>query len=70
MLQYTSPVTVTIPIDGGVSVGILGLLFVFFLLAVLLLQIVGMVIHRWGTLLHLLAFTDIDPPCFKIKVRA
>ncbi|XP_076437341.1 uncharacterized protein LOC143276616 isoform X2 [Babylonia areolata] len=64
MFQYTVAVPVTIPIDGGVKVGILGLLFVIFLLAILLLQIMGMIVHRWGTLLHLLAFTNIECPCF------
>ena len=51
--------------QGGETVeeGILGLLFVLFLIAILLLQIVGMFFHRWGTLLHLLAFTEIEYPC-------
>ncbi|KAL8563825.1 hypothetical protein ACOMHN_061949 [Nucella lapillus] len=67
MFQYTVAVPVTLPIGEGLEVGILGLLFVIFLLAILLLQIFGMIVHRWGTLLHLLAFTDVDLPCFSKK---
>ncbi|XP_070174081.1 uncharacterized protein [Littorina saxatilis] len=69
MFQYTVPITVIIPLDGGVKVDILGLLFLIFLLAILMLQIVGMVIHRWGTLLHLLAFTDAPLPFCNSKKK-
>lgn len=70
MFQYTAPVVLKFRIGGqDVKVDILGLSFMIFLLAILFLQIIGMFFHRWGTLLHLLAFTDIELlPCCKKKM--
>lgn len=71
MFQLKRPIIINLPIGpGGANVeqDILGLSFVMFLLAILLLQIVGMIIHRWGTLLHLLAFTELKFPCATTKL--
>ncbi|XP_033731956.1 chitin synthase chs-2-like isoform X2 [Pecten maximus] len=72
MFQLRGPGLVTIPIpsiwgeEGGstdyLQVDVLGLSFVIFFMALLLIQFCGMVMHRWGTLLHLLAFTELAWP--------
>ncbi|XP_060583228.1 chitin synthase chs-1-like [Ruditapes philippinarum] len=45
-----------------IEVDLLGLLFIFFYLAILLLQFVGMIIHRWGTFQHLVSVTKLKSP--------
>nr|KAG5696125.1 hypothetical protein BaRGS_026484 [Batillaria attramentaria] len=68
MFQLKVPFTIDFTIDGNlIQMDILGMLFMIFLITILLLQLIGMFIHRWGTLLHLLAFTDIELPCLKKK---
>lgn len=71
MFQYSVNVKIGFSVAGNmVSIDILGMLFMVFLILILCLQILGMFAHRWGTLLHLLAFTDIDLPCTNKKVSA
>ncbi|XP_069120489.1 chitin synthase chs-2-like isoform X3 [Argopecten irradians] len=79
MFQLRGPGLVTIPIpsvwgdDGGgpdyLQVDILGLSFVIFFMVLLLIQFCGMVMHRWGTLLHLLAFTELTLPWSKTTLE-
>nr|KAG5692245.1 hypothetical protein BaRGS_011745 [Batillaria attramentaria] len=68
MFKLKVSFTIDFTIDGNpLQMDILGMLFLVFLITILLLQLIGMFIHRWGTLLHLLAFTDIELPCLKKK---
>lgn len=55
--------------DDVIKIDALGLMFIIFFVLILLLQFIGMVIHRWGTLMHLIAITEIPNPfkCGKIK---
>ncbi|XP_069120483.1 chitin synthase chs-2-like [Argopecten irradians] len=79
MFQLRGPGLVTIPIPsvwgddrGGpdyLQVDILGLSFVIFFMVLLLIQFCGMVMHRWGTLLHLLAFTELTLPWSKTTLE-
>ncbi|KAL4229437.1 chitin synthase I [Mactra antiquata] len=48
--------------DNILEVDLLGLLFIFFYLGILLLQFFGMLVHRWGTLLHLVSVTKLKNP--------
>ncbi|XP_053409096.1 uncharacterized protein LOC123560719 isoform X2 [Mercenaria mercenaria] len=48
--------------DNIIEVDVLGLLFIFFYLTILLLQFVGMIIHRWGTFQHLVSVTKLKNP--------
>ncbi|XP_053372898.1 uncharacterized protein LOC123560715 [Mercenaria mercenaria] len=48
--------------DNIIEVDVLGLLFIFFYLAILLLQFIGMIIHRWGTFQHLVSVTKLKNP--------
>ncbi|XP_012946079.1 uncharacterized protein LOC101864585, partial [Aplysia californica] len=62
MFQFTTAAKVTIPTghsSGAVEESALGLSFVGLLLILLLTQVIGMLIHRLGTLQHLLAITEI-----------
>lgn len=43
----------------------LGLLFIIFFVIILFIQFIGMLIHRWGTFMHLIALTEIPNPCKK-----
>lgn len=71
MFQLKVPITIKFTIAGNpVTMDILGMLFMIFLIIVLVLQIIGMFIHRWGTLLHLLAFTEVELPCFRRKMTS
>ena len=56
MFQEKKPVS--IPFLGQ-DVELLGLLFVFFFLIILLIQFGGMLVHRWGTLQHMISVTDV-----------
>ncbi|XP_045209891.2 chitin synthase chs-2-like [Mercenaria mercenaria] len=48
--------------DNIIEVDVLGLLFIFFYLAILLLQFIGMIIHRWGTFQHLVSAVKLKNP--------
>ncbi|VDI08202.1 chitin synthase [Mytilus galloprovincialis] len=48
--------------DDVIKIDALGLMFIIFFVLILLLQFIGMVIHRWGTLMHLIAITEIPNP--------
>lgn len=52
--------------DPLIKVDVLGLLFIVFFLIILLLQVVGMIIHRWGTFLHLVSVTELRNPFKKV----
>ena len=52
--------------DPLIVVDALGLLFIVFFLVILLLQFVGMIIHRWGTFLHLVSVTELRNPFKKV----
>lgn len=79
MFQFRSPTVVTfqLPIkDYGDENGIyemkiemLGLLFIIFFLVLLLIQFCGMIMHRWGTFIHLVAITELPNP-FRRKNNA
>ncbi|XP_052804939.1 uncharacterized protein LOC128234627 isoform X2 [Mya arenaria] len=43
----------------GLEVDILGLLFIIFYVLILLVQFIGMLLHRYGTILHLLSVTKM-----------
>ena len=49
------------------KVDVLGLLFIIFFLVILLLQFAGMIIHRWGTFLHLVSVTELRNPFKKVS---
>ena len=40
----------------------LGFIFIIFFVLVLTLQIIGMIMHRWATFLHLIAITELSSP--------
>ncbi|CAC5369431.1 CHS1 [Mytilus coruscus] len=48
--------------DSVIKIDALGLMFIIFFVLILLIQFIGMVIHRWGTLMHLIAITEIPNP--------
>lgn len=54
------------PIDG-LSVDALGLMFVFFYLLILIIQFAGMILHRWGTFLHLVSVTRLRNPFHVVR---
>ncbi|XP_062583724.1 chitin synthase chs-1-like [Saccostrea cucullata] len=78
MLQLRSPAMITFKLPKNndddedqnyeMKIEILGLLFIGFFLIILLVQFCGMVMHRWGTFLHLLAITELRNP-FKRKLK-
>ncbi|KAK3106192.1 hypothetical protein FSP39_014652 [Pinctada imbricata] len=80
MFQLRKPTVVTLPSpiqsddedvevnENVIKVDILGLGFVIFFLVILLIQFTGMIVHRWGTFLHLIAITEIPNPFRKKKV--
>ena len=49
-----------VPIPHYTTMDPIGLVLVVFFGAILIIQIIGMFMHRFGTLAHLLAFTTID----------
>ncbi|XP_060081249.1 chitin synthase chs-2-like [Ylistrum balloti] len=75
MFQLRGPGLVSIPIPslwGGedqrqeyLQVDVIGISFVLFFMILMLIQFCGMVMHRWGTMLHLLAFTELIWPWSK-----
>nr|AHX26704.1 chitin synthase [Owenia fusiformis] len=48
----------------------LGLVFLTFFAIILILQFVSMLCHRWGTLLHIVAITEIDWPFMRKHWKA
>ncbi|XP_060081250.1 uncharacterized protein LOC132560604 [Ylistrum balloti] len=50
------------------QVDVLGMLFVLFFSLMILIQFIGMLVHRWGTFLHLISITFIPNP-FQRKVE-
>ncbi|XP_052242460.1 chitin synthase chs-1-like [Dreissena polymorpha] len=46
----------------NLEVDALGLMFVFFYLLILMIQFAGMIMHRWGTFLHLVSVTKLVNP--------
>lgn len=55
------------PADNKVQVDALGLMFIVFYLVILILQFFGMIIHRWGTFLHLVSVTKLRNPFHKLQ---
>ncbi|KAH3703118.1 hypothetical protein DPMN_078147 [Dreissena polymorpha] len=53
----------------NLEVDALGLLFVFFYLLILLIQFAGMIMHRWGTFLHLVSVTKLKNPLKRQRAR-
>ena len=81
MFQLRKPAIITFPLASGkslneenennIKIDALGLMFVVFFVIILLIQFIGMLIHRWGTFMHLIAITEIPNPCSKnINERA
>ncbi|XP_062576850.1 chitin synthase-like [Saccostrea cucullata] len=78
MFQLRSPAVVTfkLPINSEddevenyeMRIEFLGLLFIGFFLIILMIQFCGMVMHRWGTFLHLVAITELPNP-FKRQMK-
>ncbi|XP_062606376.1 chitin synthase-like, partial [Saccostrea cucullata] len=71
MFQLRRPSVVTLAQlkDGDkIEIDVLGLMFIIFFTLILVLQFCGMVMHRWGTFLHLVAITEIPNP-FKKKEK-
>ncbi|XP_062607558.1 chitin synthase chs-2-like [Saccostrea cucullata] len=69
LFQLRRPTVVTfVKLENGeeIKTDILGLLFIIFFTLILLIQFCGMIMHRWGTFLHLVAITEIPNP-FKSK---
>ncbi|XP_060583230.1 LOW QUALITY PROTEIN: chitin synthase chs-2-like [Ruditapes philippinarum] len=52
--------------NNAIEVDLLGLLFIIFYLAILLLQFIGMIIHRWGTFQHLVSVTKLKNPLSQV----
>lgn len=76
MFQYKKPTVISIPLSYGnneedlvgqsadnvLKVDVVGLMFIIFFLFILCVQFFGMIIHRWGTFMHLIAITEIPTP--------
>lgn len=74
MFQYKRPFEIDIQYtilekEYNMTLEPLGLLFIFAFMIVIAIQFVGMILHRWGTLMHLVAITDIKWPWNKQKAR-
>ncbi|XP_052803668.1 uncharacterized protein LOC128233850 isoform X2 [Mya arenaria] len=54
---------------ANLEVDALGLMFVFFYMVILLIQFAGMIMHRWGTFLHLVSVTTLRNPFDMEKLR-
>lgn len=77
MNEVKAVLNVKIPTAGGASITIepLGLLFLVLFTILLLLQFIGMIKHRYGTFLHLLASTNLinkgsDPESIITKIKS
>ncbi|XP_052090867.1 uncharacterized protein LOC127727790 [Mytilus californianus] len=70
MFQLRKPAVIEFPTASGaenvddsvIKIDALGLMFIIFFVLILLIQFIGMVIHRLGTLMHLIAITEIPNP--------
>ncbi|XP_021367706.1 uncharacterized protein LOC110459670 isoform X2 [Mizuhopecten yessoensis] len=72
MFQLRKPATIYFEVPSDVDetevnsetfqVDLLGMLFIIFFGVIILIQFIGMLVHRWGTFLHLVAITDIPNP--------
>uniref|UniRef100_A0A8W8N3N0 Myosin motor domain-containing protein n=1 Tax=Magallana gigas TaxID=29159 RepID=A0A8W8N3N0_MAGGI len=76
MFQYRKPTVISIPLPHGnkeediveqsadnvLKVDVVGLMFIIFFLFILFVQFFGMIVHRWGTFMHLIAITEIPTP--------
>ncbi|KAK3584473.1 hypothetical protein CHS0354_005276 [Potamilus streckersoni] len=51
------------------KVDLLGLLFVFVFAFILILQIAGMIMHRWGTFQHFISITELWNPFTSTKLK-
>jgi len=51
--------------ENSIKIDALGLMFIIFFIIILIIQFIGMLVHRWGTFLHLLAITEIPNPFSK-----
>ncbi|VDI47483.1 Hypothetical predicted protein [Mytilus galloprovincialis] len=73
MFQLRKPAVITFPSATGaddvdednIKIDALGLMFVVFFVVILTIQFIGMIVHRWGTFMHLIAITEIPNPCKK-----
>lgn len=73
MFQLRKPAVISFPIptnldddevnENNLEIDALGMMFVIFYVLILFIQFIGMLMHRWGTFLHLIAITDIPNPC-------
>ncbi|XP_061190013.1 chitin synthase chs-1-like [Saccostrea echinata] len=78
MFQLRSPAVITFKLPTNndddedqnyeMRIELLGVLFIAFFLIILMIQFSGMVMHRWGTFLHLVAITELPNP-FKRKMK-
>ncbi|XP_076090328.1 chitin synthase chs-2-like [Mytilus galloprovincialis] len=70
MFQLRKPAVIEFPTASGaenvdddvIKIDALGLMFIIFFVLILLLQFIGMIFHRLGTLMHLIAITEIPNP--------
>ncbi|XP_071156753.1 chitin synthase chs-2-like [Mytilus edulis] len=70
MFQLRKPAVITFPSATGatdvdednIKIDALGLMFVVFFVVILMIQFIGMIVHRWGTFMHLIAITEIPNP--------
>lgn len=51
--------------EKNIKIDALGLMFVVFFVIILIIQFIGMIVHRWGTFMHLIAITEIPNPFSK-----
>lgn len=75
MFQYKQPTVIDLPTyqpeEGEIEneyvmkVDALGLMFIGFFVVILVIQLTGMFIHRWGTFLHLISITELTNPLEK-----
>ncbi|XP_063422773.1 chitin synthase chs-2-like [Mytilus trossulus] len=70
MFQLRKPAVIEFPTASGaenvdddvIKIDALGLMFIIFFVLILLIQFIGMIFHRLGTLMHLIAITEIPNP--------
>ncbi|XP_033731954.1 uncharacterized protein LOC117321593 [Pecten maximus] len=75
MFQLRKPVVINfaVPSDAdeaevntdNFQVDVLGLMFVMLFCLMVLIQFIGMIVHRWGTFIHLIAITNVPNPFTK-----
>ncbi|KAL3836166.1 hypothetical protein ACJMK2_021608 [Sinanodonta woodiana] len=74
-IQYSSPTKEDYLDDASptteyvAKVDLLGLLFVFVFAFILILQIAGMLMHRWGTFQHFISITELWNPFKSSKLK-